>query len=220
MPDVLRSLVDEVTGGDQAADEETRIEGCLRAAGETRGLKFNLSNDSESGIIIEFDGGVTLEGSEQKETVKDILDCVQNAFKGATKKNDYFSDDPLPLGLVENQWSDGTPSIHIARPSDQEDIDHLYNLVLGPAGGLRSALIVQWCDLNSACVECTPNLGSSSIADASTVSIGLKPGAQFQDTSLGIGQLSGHRKQPYQLIEEAEGLDEGFGRRIGFICSN
>ena len=211
VPDVVRHIFG-------APDLQTRIQGCLASTGETRGLKVNLTPDGNN-LSIEFDGGVALEGSKDAEVVSKVLDCVQAAFREEGVENDYHVKTQIPIGLVADQWDSGTPSLLLDQPADQDDLDRLMNLVFGPASGMRSALIEQWCDLNSGCIRCAPNLGAGNIADASTVTIGLSGRGSFQKVVIGTAPLAGNRAQPFQIVEPAEGLAEGIGERVGFLCS-
>ena len=155
------------------------------------------------------------EGTENPELYAEISKCLATAFRANGILEDFHVATRMPIGLVAQQWRRGTVSLDIRQGGDE-----LPNLVFGPASGLRTPLISQWCKENKRCVICTPNSGAADLSDAKTVSIALREDAKFVKVTIGTAPLSGHRKHPYQLVEPGDGLSEGIGRRIGFECSN
>ena len=188
--------------------EEARARQCLLSTGGTTEFSPSLSA-SENSISFHLGGKEVIIGADNEAKLKLIMQCMLKD----QPKNDFVTPQAIQLGLVEDQWKDGEVTIDLFEPTETEARDHLMNLAFGPAGGLRTEIMDEWCDVNKSCVRC-----QKSSADE-MYRIEVIPDATFTKVYSGTAPLAGDRHTPYQLVEADEELKDGIGRRVLFICS-
>lgn len=211
-PDLIRRYLPS------SYDPQDFADSCLKASGADIELGVGVKQTGD-GFSSNLGIEEHIEGSQDAEIVEKIIDCLQTAYQGAEVTNDYHTTEPVQLGLVADQWSEGGTALSLQPTSSKRAKDILNNLSFGPASGRRPDLIQAWCSRNLSCVSCKPNVGADTLSEASTVIISLQPDAHVEKLHYGTAPLAGHRKEPWQLVEKTSAIGErGIGARVIYKC--
>jgi len=193
--------------------EESRARSCLQATGSTVEYTPGFSPSGAS-FSAHLGGKEVIVGTQDSEALRLILGCIREASinRRSGPADDFYAEEPIQFGRIAELWRGGAVTIGLIEPVDQKVRDGLMNLAFGPAGGLRREIIGQWCENNSACIQCE-------MTDSKKrVTVMARAGGKFEKHYIGTAPLSGNRAEPYQLVEADDVLPDGIGRRVIYQC--
>ncbi len=115
-------------------------------------------------------------GTEKTEIVELVLACVEKAYQQQEENlsKSFVNKQPLPLGLITQQWARGEPTIYLDRPQSESAEKILNNLWFGPVAGDKREVLARWCTYSSKCVRCEPSPKDDQFGTAVSIRVSLK----------------------------------------------
>lgn len=182
---------------------------CTRVIAEEKRVGFKIRAGVNGSLVFDVGGVTDIAGSKNVEIVSRILDCVEKAFEDEGIIDWYIAKEPLPLGLVAQQWNTGKFTIFLERPNSDDDEITLNNLRFPQFAGPKQTVLAEWCEAFSACARCDPAPNSGGFNQTKSVTISLAKTAPVEKRKMRGTWVN--PKDPWELVEAD-------GTRYYFIC--